>query len=236
MIEAGGKNDDKSLRVDGERFTTFLRSDLNWGYQTVPQTGAHDRVIDYSRGLGLGGSTAVNFGIFSVGASGDYEEWCRIAGDESFGWTNMQKRLKTLETFHDDVPKDYRNLIDRTESAHGRNGDLHVGYATEWERDLPGLLHAFEEAGWPTNKDVNSGNPIGMGITANSAYRGRRTTAADLLAACPDNLTVLTDTIVERLIIRDKKAVGVEAKGQKCKLPAIIKQSYLLTEPCSHRI
>jgi choline dehydrogenase-like flavoprotein len=64
LLEAGGPNDDKNLRVDGQRWLTFLNKDLNWGYKTVPQEHAANRELDYSRGKGLGGSSAINFGVF----------------------------------------------------------------------------------------------------------------------------------------------------------------------------
>lgn len=38
---------------------------MNWGYKTVPQTHLKGQEIDYSRGRGLGGSSAINVGISS---------------------------------------------------------------------------------------------------------------------------------------------------------------------------
>jgi len=213
LIEAGTENADNSLRIDGERWITFMNPELNWGYKTTPQKDAHDRVVDYSRGRGLGGSSAMNFGVFAAGARDDYEEWARIAGDDSFKWENVQKRLKSLESFHADLPEAYQKYVGAKKSDHGSEGRLNVGYATEWEKDVVPVLDAFEEAGWPMNPDHNSGNPIGMAACINSSYRGRRTTAADLLKGHPSNLTILTNTIVDRLIVQDKRVVGVEAAG-----------------------
>lgn len=84
LLEAGGDNADPNLRVDGERWTTFMKEGLNWGYKTVPQEHCNDRVIDYSRGRGLGGSSAINFGVFTVGSRDDYDEWARLVDDAAF--------------------------------------------------------------------------------------------------------------------------------------------------------
>jgi choline dehydrogenase-like flavoprotein len=190
---------------------------MNWGYKTAPQSHCNGREIDYSRGKGMGGSSAINFGVYSVGASGDYDEWARIVGDDAFGWTRMQERFKSLETFHDNIParidKKYANP---KPSDHGTSGPLNVGFASEWERDLPEMLDIFEGAGFPLNPDHNSGNPIGMSVFINSTHQGLRSTAADLLVPLPDNLTVLVDTPVQRLVLKDNRVVGVESNGKQC--------------------
>jgi choline dehydrogenase-like flavoprotein len=61
LLEAGSDNDDTSYRVPADRFKTFQEATMNWGYKTVPQNHLKGQQIDYSRGKGLGGSTAINF-------------------------------------------------------------------------------------------------------------------------------------------------------------------------------
>lgn len=173
LLEAGGKNDDKDLRVDGQRWTTFRNEALNWGYKTVPQEFCNNRELDYSRGLGLGGSSAVNFSVFTVGASRDYDEWSRIAGDDAFNWAHMQRRFKSLESFDRKLPPgiDSRYAAPKAED-HGGSGPLKTGYVAEAEKDIAPLLDAFEKVGYPLNPDHNSGNPIGFSLGINSSSRG----------------------------------------------------------------
>jgi choline dehydrogenase-like flavoprotein len=92
--EAGGKNDDPNLRVDGQRWTTHFNKDMNWGFKTVPQADCANHEVDYSRGRGLGGSSAINFSVWSIGARDDYEEWARIVGDEDSRWKEIQRRAQ----------------------------------------------------------------------------------------------------------------------------------------------
>ncbi|CAG8891823.1 unnamed protein product [Penicillium egyptiacum] len=213
LLEAGGRNDDKTLRIDGKRWTTFMEENLNWGYKTTPQEHCNGRELDYSRGKGLGGSSAINFGVYSVGARDDYNEWASGVDDDTFGWKEMQTRFKNLETFNAGVTlaenKKYANSV---ASDHGNSGALRVGYAEDWERDLSLALDAFEAAGHKLNLDHNSGNPLGMAATINSAYKGKRTTAADLLSGAPDNLVVVTDSPVRRILLQGKKAVGFASR------------------------
>lgn len=191
---------------------------MNWGYKTTPQEFANNRELDYSRGKGLGGSSAINFGVYSIGARDDYEEWARIVDDDAYRWDKIHDRYKSLETFHGELPEgvDKKYAAPKAED-HGSEGKLHVGYAGEWEKDLPPVLDLFEKAGFPLNPDHNSGNPLGMSVLINSSSKGRRSTANDLLEPKPENLTVLTDSTVQKVLLEGNKAVGVEVNGKKCK-------------------
>ncbi|KAI0136860.1 hypothetical protein BJ170DRAFT_33759 [Xylariales sp. AK1849] len=216
LLEAGAENDDRNLRVDGQRWTTFQNQHMNWGYKTAPQEHCANREIDYSRGKGLGGSSAINFGVYSIGARDDYEEWARIVGDDAYRWDRIQARYKALETFHGQLPADIDAKYAAPKSSdHGTSGPLKIGYAAEWETDLPLQLDMFEQAGFPLNPDHNSGNPLGMSILINSSSGGLRSTAKDLLMPQPENLSIITGASVQRVILEGKKAIGVETDGKQ---------------------
>ncbi|KAJ6091582.1 hypothetical protein N7467_003551 [Penicillium canescens] len=217
LLEAGGRNDDRRLRVDGKRWTTYMEEQgLNWGYKTTPQERCNGRELDYSRGKGLGGGSAINFGVFTVGAKDDYDEWAAGVDDETFGWKQMQTRFKDLETFNGTIVRpEHQKYANTVAADHGQTGGLRIGYAENWEDDLSTVLDAFEEAGYQRNFDHNSGNPLGMALTINSAGQGKRTTAADLLVDAPGNLSIVTDSPVQRVILDGKTAVGVDTGNKK---------------------
>jgi choline dehydrogenase-like flavoprotein len=178
----------------------------------------------------MGGSSAINFGVYSVGARDDYQEWARITGDESYTWDNIQRRFKELETFHEKIPDGVaKKYADPKMEDHGSNGPLHVGFAREWEKDLTELLDVFEQAGFPLNPDHNSGNPIGMSVLINSAHNGLRSTAGDLVKDKLDNLTIITGEPVQRVLLEGTKAIGVETKGEKCKKTSTCSRDEILT-------
>lgn len=195
----------------------MMEPNLNWGYKTTPQEHCSGRQIDYSRGKGLGGSSAINFGVYTVGARDDYDQWAAEVGDDTFAWTNIQSRFKALETFGKITSPEQQKYGAPKAADHGDKGPLGIGYAAEWESDLPLILDAFEEAGVERNMDHNSGNPIGMGLFINSVRDGVRSTAADLLKDAPENLVIVVDSPVQRVIFEGKKAVGVETNGKQCK-------------------
>ena len=80
----------------------------------------------------------------------------------------------------------------------------------------------------PLNLDVNDGNPIGIGICVSTGYRGRRSTAADLISNPPDNLTVIINTPVDQVLFDGKTAIGVKSGEQKCKLSTYSPSSFYI--------
>lgn len=130
---------------------------MNWGYKTAPQEHCAGRQLDYSRGLGLGGSSAVNFSVYNAGASDDYDEWARMLDDDLFAWKHMQRRIKALETFDPTLPAgvDKKYAAPKAED-HGDSGPLKTGYAAEAEKDVIPTLELFEKAGFALNPDVRT--------------------------------------------------------------------------------
>lgn len=93
---------------------------------------------------------------------------------------------------------------------HGTSGPLHLSYAPTFEKGLEDVFIAAEEVGMGVNPDVNSGNPIGMGMGAACMYEGARTTAASYLEGAPSNLTIAVNSPVAKVIMSGKKAKGIK--------------------------
>lgn len=73
------------------------------------------------------------------------------------------------------------------------------------------IFVAAEETGLPINRDVNSGNSIGMGMASVCIYRGQRVTAANAyLSHKHPNLTIVTDALVAKVFFEGKRAIGVK--------------------------
>lgn len=98
-----------------------------------------------------------------------------------------------------------------TASDHSTSGSVHLTYGDSWLSDVGDIFLAAEQSRLPTNQDVNSGNPIGMGLGSMSIYKGQRVTAADAyLLHPPPNLTIVSNAVAAKIICKDKKAVGVK--------------------------
>jgi hypothetical protein len=84
-------------------------------------------------------------------------------------------------------------------------------YGERWLHDVGDIFVAAEQSGHTVNKDPNSGDPIGMGMGSVCISRGQRITASiAYLANPPENLTILPNASVARVLFRDKRAIGVQ--------------------------
>ncbi|KAG9234117.1 glucose-methanol-choline oxidoreductase-like protein [Amylocarpus encephaloides] len=115
LVEAGGPNTNVEYTVPADRFAlAFSQPTMNWGYKTAPQSHLKNREIDYSRGKGLGGSTAINFSCWILGPKDDYDEWAELTGDDAWrfdGEGGVKERLKRVENYHVEVKEEYRKFI-----------------------------------------------------------------------------------------------------------------------------
>ncbi|KUJ16043.1 alcohol oxidase [Mollisia scopiformis] len=214
LLEAGGSNDSIQHLPATERFNVAFSPDspLNWNYKTVLQTQLNGQEIDYSRGKGLGGSTAINFCGWVVGPRDDYDEWAELVEDKSFCWQNAKSCLGRIGHLHSEIPqpKLSKYVCARPED-HSTAGPLHLTYGDSWVSDLEDIFMAAEQAGLKSNSDVNSGNPIGMGMGSVCIYKGQRLTSSiAYLSDPPMNLRILSDAGVASVLLDGKRAVGVE--------------------------
>ena len=191
--------------------------DSNWGYKTVPQKHANDRVLDYSRGKGLGGSTTINICVYTVGNEEDFNRWAEIVSDDAFSWDSAVKRRKEIESYSQDVPDDLRKYAAPDMKVLGTDGPVRIEFTKVSEQPTKLCLKAAEESGLGINPDTNSGNSIGLGVNPATSRNGRRTTAAGAyLSNVPDNLTIEVNAQVTKINLEGHKAVGVVANGKEC--------------------
>lgn len=218
LIEAGDYSNDKAAKIDGDRFLQRMNPKYNWGYKTEPQTTLGNRSVDYDRGKGIGGSTLINFEVWTHGAQADYDEIASLVGDKEWDWTHNQKRYQQIESyagFESDVAPEYRKYLLTDESNHGRTGPIKTGFPLVWEKSLTDEVDTWIGEGDKLNPDVNSGDPLGVGILVSSAHKGLRSSAQDALSDPPANLDIQSNAEVARVLYQDGKVVGVETLDQK---------------------
>ena len=175
--------------------------DLEWGYQSTEGNIGHS--IHTIRGKVVGGSSAVNGAVSSRATAADFERWT------SYGLTGWA---------HDDVLPFYKKLENSstgTDKWHGRNGPLPVEQLS-MEQVSP-LQHAFIEAsqnnGFEKISDFNADDQYGVGPYPMNVINGVRINAG--MAYLTDkvrkrsNLTILADTLVDKVIIEDDEARGI---------------------------
>ncbi|KAF2842835.1 GMC oxidoreductase [Patellaria atrata CBS 101060] len=226
LLEAGGPNADREIMLLPERFlTAFVRPEMNWGYKTAPQEVLENRSIDFDRGKGLGGSSAVNFCCWTTGPNEDYDQWARIVGDDTFNSENSRRRLKKIERFNTKVRPEYQPYATVDPAIHGTSGSIDIEFGQLWDPPLTKTLDAINSSGYDRNLDINSGNPLGIGINPATARNSLRCTArVAFLTDPPSNLAIRTDSPVTKLVFEEKRTIGVIAneKTYKAKNEVIV--------------
>jgi choline dehydrogenase len=204
IIEAGGENTNDISRIPGA-FTRVWGTDYDWKYKTTKQRGLYERIISHPRGHVMGGSTAINVGFWLRGSKGDYNSWDLETVPR---WTfDTALRLFT-EKIEDTCrgPNEYR----------GRGGMMHL-------QDVPSpsilsekLEQGFNEVGFGIIADTNATDPRSV-YRAEAIFRDHyRLTVADNYLSekirARENLDVITNTFVRRILFQEKRVVAVEVE------------------------
>ena len=163
-------------------------------------TAAVDATV--TRGRVLGGSGAVNGAYFVRARPEDFRHW-------PAAWSYAE----VLPSF-----REIENDIDFTGELHGESGPIPVGRVAR-ERMHPvsrAFTDAAETAGFVPVGDLNAPGPEGVGPVPLNVRGGVRTSPllAHLLPVLHrPNLTVGGGTRVDRIVVSNGRAVGVEITG-----------------------
>ncbi|KAH8805248.1 glucose-methanol-choline oxidoreductase, partial [Xylogone sp. PMI_703] len=209
LIEAGNHIDAEQYGNPWQKFMNFMTPGLDHGYtQTLKNCGLPP--MPYARGKGLGGSSLINFSVYTRGASADYDNWAELLGDDFWRWDHAKERFKQIETLHDNTPEQYKRYHSPDPKDHGYSGPLHISLPSAWEVGTEKIFNAASAYGYPISQDMNSGDPIGWGLPQMTTRNGVRSTSQLFLQDAPQNLEIWADAIVTRILFKGKTAEGVE--------------------------
>ncbi|MFL2920093.1 MAG: GMC family oxidoreductase [Thalassobaculaceae bacterium] len=201
LLEAGGKDDYFWIRVPVGYLFTMNNPRTDWCFSTEASTGLNGRSLNYPRGKVLGGCSSINGMIYMRGQARDYDHW-RQLGNSGWGWDEALKYFKRSEG----------HVLGENE-MHGGNGEWRVeGQRLSWEI-LDAFRDAAAETGIPNTDDFNTGNNEGCGYFEVNQKQGVRWSAADAFLhpiKSRANLTVLTESHVNKLQFDGNKVVGVK--------------------------
>ncbi|PPR01666.1 hypothetical protein CVT26_013107 [Gymnopilus dilepis] len=211
VLEAGGLPD-FDLNVSVPFFCTRATPNtiVDWNFTTVAQPGLDNRTTPYPRGHTLGGSSSVNFVIYSRGSSEDYDRYAKLSGDPEWSWNALQPYFKKNEKFS--PPADHHNTAGQFNPAvhgfDGINGVSLYGFPQPIDSRVVETTKQLKE--FPFNVDYNSGKPIGVGFTQftveNGARSSSRTSYLAANFASRKNLHVLLNAQVSRLLNTGKQS------------------------------
>jgi len=209
LLEAGP--DDVDERVSNpDLWVANLGSERDWGYVTEPGAQIEDRRLFYSMGKGLGGGSSINVGVWSRGHQRDWDDFAIDCADPRWGYRSVLDVYRELETWRGKPDPERR----------GTSGPLHIQPAQPLHPFFAAMLAGAESVGLE-----HFDSPNGELAERGSGCAARDEIVEDGLRRSPyralvaprrgqRNLTVLTDTLVTKVIFERDRAVGVAAVQQ----------------------
>ena len=214
LLEAGGDNNSMLVNTPGAFSAFMFLKKFNWSFNAKPKSDIrHGAAMFVPRGRGLGGSSATNAMLYLRGQKQDYDHWAAL-GNKGWAFDDILPYFKKSETNQ------------RGESElHGGSGPLQVTDRPVFYEISKRYIEAGKQAGFKFTDDFNGSEQEGVGYYQCTIKDGKRCSAAHaylLPVLARENLTVLTNAQVSKVLIRDQQAYGVDVviKGEKSSITA----------------
>ena len=209
LLEAGPDYPDPAYLPDEIKFghTRFAEapdSEHNWALRgTITEEQGE---IHVAQGKVIRGGSSINGQAMQRGFPEDFDAWSSLGNDE---WSYSKVLAYFRKSEQDlDIRDDY----------HGTDGPMPIRrrQSGPWP-DIQKAFHAAcLQAGFGATEDTNGPNPSGVGVSPSNNLNGLRMSAA-MTYLNPVrhrlNLTVRGSVSVRKILIKDSKAVGVEAES-----------------------
>ncbi len=176
----------------------------DWQYESEPEPFMGGRRVYHARGKVLGGSSSINGMIFQRGNPLDYERWAADPGMETWSYAHCLPYFKRMEDCTAAAPDD---------PWRGHGGPLALERGPATSPLFEAWFAAAEQAGYPRTTDVNGYRQEGVAPFDRNIRRGRRISAARAYlhpVMGRGNLSIRTRTLVTRIVLEGRRAIGVE--------------------------
>lgn len=204
LIEAGGRNETELVDMPRAFMKMFGNPTHFWHFPIKAQAGRPEGEV-WPYGRGMGGSSSTNGTWYLRGMPADYEAWTGDDGPE-WRWSEIARCFEAMESYREPG----------ADPSRGRDGPLQVTQLPYRSPAISAVIDAGVEMGLPKLDDINTPGTTGIGYTqATVTRRGRRASSYRAFvkpALGRANLTLMTDTLVERVEIADGRAIGVRIR------------------------
>lgn len=206
LLEAGGVENEwtKIPWLAG----SLQKTELDWAFQTEPQNacnGLVGRRSQWPLGKVLGGSSVINYMVYTRGNAKDFDHWERM-GAKGWSYEDVLPYFKKSEDVQD------KQLAQN--GYHGSGGYLKVSTNTFKTPAITAFLEAGAELGYQTDIDYNGPSQTGFAVTQGTIGGGQRCSVSSSFianAANRPNLHILTRSFATKILFnKEKRAVGVE--------------------------
>ncbi|XP_050439422.1 glucose dehydrogenase [FAD, quinone]-like isoform X1 [Adelges cooleyi] len=228
LLEAGGEENELT---DVPLLVSYLLDiGYDWGYRTEPQEGIcgamKDRRCRWPRGKAMGGTSVINYMVYTRGVSEDYDNWERL-GNHGWSYADVLPYFKKSEDVGKTTPL-------AASPYHGVGGYLKVQEPT-WKTPLgPVFLRAGRELGYQAPVDHNGPQPLGFSYVLANTDRGTRCSASKAFLRPirkRRNLTVTKKSFVTKVLIdpNTKRAYGVKFVKNKRTVTVFARKEVILS-------
>lgn len=201
LVEAGASDWNPLIHMPAGLSKLATLESLNWGYHTQPEPHLNNRQLYWPRGKVLGGSSSINAMCYCRGHRKDYDHWADLGND---GWDFESVLPYFLKS------ENNQSLINK---YHSNEGPLWVSDLSYVNPLSEVFIDAAEQAGFDRTDDFNGARQRGFGLYQVTQKNNKRHSSAQAYlkpAMKRDNLTVMTHAMAEKIIIKDKRASGVQ--------------------------
>ncbi len=200
LIEAGPPDRNLFIHLPAG-FAKMTAGPLLWGYKTKPGANIGGRSLIYPQARVLGGGSSINAQVYTRGNPRDFDDWRDLEGCTGWGFDDVLPYFRKAEN-NDIFGGPY----------HGSDGPLAVSAQTPHPLTRA-FVRAAQDAGLPFNADFNGEYQEGIGFYQTTTRSGRRCSAAVGYlrpALKRPNLSLSTGVMVNRILIENGRAIGVE--------------------------
>ena len=205
LLETGGS--DKNIMI---QMPTALSYPMNtekyaWQFHTEPEPYLDNRKMHCPRGKVMGGSSSINGMVYVRGHARDFDQW-EEKGAAGWSYKDCLPYFKRSETWYKGED-DYRGGNGPVATSNGNNMKLNPLYKA--------FIGAGQDAGYPKTSDYNGKQQEGFGpmhMTVGNGVRSSTSNAYIKPAKNRPNLKILSGVLVQRVLLKNKVARGVEYK------------------------
>ena len=204
LLEAGGRDINPMIHIPAGFMKTLTDKRVNWLFQSEPGEGTAGRRIPAPRGKVLGGSSSINGHVYNRGPHNDFNTWSQL-GNRGWSYADVLPYFKRSEN----------RIGDGDDGYHGHDGELAVTDIDDHDPVCDAFIDGVENMGIPRNPDYNGANQAGVGYFQRTIKNGRRMSAAVSFlnpVRHRKNLDIRTNTHVERILFKGRRAVAVRYK------------------------
>ncbi|KAH6904173.1 aryl-alcohol oxidase [Coprinopsis sp. MPI-PUGE-AT-0042] len=147
--------------------------------QYTPRLSGGEFDWRYTRGVYWGGSSSINWQVYTRGSSNDWDRYAAVTRDAGWAWDNILPYFLKGEKWS--RPSDGHDTTGKVGSAfHSDNGLLGTSLSGVREAINDKLLNASLELGgeFKYDLDMNDGSPLGIGWTQSTVENGTRASSA----------------------------------------------------------